>query len=246
MSQDFQRRKQDILKKEDKSYIQRWDSKIIKLCERINKKSEYYTTSSCSGRIVIMIDQDKKSNGLFIKTYHSKITFKKLKEDLLKIALLRSDRKDILIKNKQIKVRKNGQGSENYDIRTDESYYIDRCSEEKSDIATFEAINRMINREQNIIKFKQEPCILHVACENLEKAQDFYDKARLAGWKKYGIIASGKRFVVEITGTGRLEFPIIKKGELLVNDDFLKLIVKQSNEKLEKSWECIEKLRKLI
>ena len=181
---DFDKRKHDILSKTDKSSKGSWDKRITLLCYMINSLENYYTSSSCSGKAVLMIEQEKKSKDLFIKVYHDLISFKQIKEDLTDI------------KNKKL------------------------------------------------IKFKQEPCILHIACKSLEDAKKIYDKAKLSGWKKSGIIASEKRFVVELNSTERLEFPILNNGKILVNDEFLKLIVKESNRKLKKSWEKIERLMK--
>lgn len=187
MPQDnFLRQKQDILSKSDKSHIGEWDRKIINLCEKINKNDNYYTTSSCSGRIVVMLDNEKKGRGLFILVYHDLIGFKKLKSDLDKIS------------------------------------------------------------KAEMIKFKQEPCILHVACRTLEDAQDILDKAKLSGWKKSGIISSKKRFVVELNGTERTEFLLMNKGKLLVNNEFLEIILKRCNENLKKSWMKIERLKKSL
>ena len=78
----FNQRKKDILKKKDKSFKKSWDKKILKLCKKINSLENYYTTSSCSGRIVLMINQDKKDRDLFINVYHDLISFERLKKDL--------------------------------------------------------------------------------------------------------------------------------------------------------------------
>ena len=179
---NFLKRKQDVLSKLDKSSKKSWDKKIAGLCEKMNSFENYYTTSSCSGRIVIMLDREKKQSDIFLKVYHDKINLKKLKNELDKI------------------------------------------------------------NHSDLIKFKQEPCILHVACENLKDAQNLLDKAKFAGWKRSGIISSGKRFVCELNGTEKIEFLIMNKGKLLVNNEYLELIVKRCNENLEKSWEKIEKL----
>ena len=144
---------------------------------------DYYTTSSCSGRIVLMLDKDKKTKDLFIRIYHDLISFEKLKENLNEI------------------------------------------------------------NKKGLIKFKQEPCILHLACRGLNDAQELLDKAKLCGWKKSGIIASKSRFVVELNSTEKLEFPIIKNSKILVDDGFLKIVVKKSNENLKKSWRKIERLK---
>lgn len=212
----FLKRKQDVLSKIDKSFKSKWDEKIVKLCEKINCSERYYTTSSCSGRVVLMIDDDKKKGNLFLKIYHDLINFNQLKKDLMKIASLFPD-----INKKQLTKEDRG--------------LIDSKKIRASD-----------NERGNLIKFKMEPCILHVACRSLEDTQKLYDKAKLAGWKKSGVIALERRFVVELNSTEKLEFPIIEKNRILVDDDFLKIVVIETNRKLKKSWEKIEKLINLL
>jgi len=186
MKDNFPQKKRDVLARIDKSSKKSWDKKIIKLCGKINSHDEYYTTSSCAGRVVLMVDDDKKGPELFLKVYHNLISFEELKKDL-----------------------------EN-------------------------------TSNKRIIKFKQEPCILHVACKNLEDARDLYDKAKLVGWKKSGLISWERNIILELNSTEILGFLISDGKNILVDDDFLKIIVKKSNENLKKSWEKIEKLRKLL
>jgi tRNA wybutosine-synthesizing protein 3 len=186
MKDPFTIRKKSILFKDDKSSKGSWDKKITSLCNKINKKDNYYTTSSCSGRVVIMFDKELKQKGLFINVYHDLINLEILKNDLSKII------------------------------------------------------------SNDLIKFKQESCILHVACESFKDACFLLDLAKLAGWKKSGIIASKKRFIVEMNSTERIEFLIMNKGRILVNDEFLELIVKKCNFNLKKTWEKIKKLEDLI
>ena len=88
----FLRRKTSILSKKDKSSIGKLDNKIISLCDKINSSENYYTTSSCSGRIVLMINQEKKAHNLFLIISHNLISFNWLKNNLNKI-----------IKNKELK-----------------------------------------------------------------------------------------------------------------------------------------------
>ena len=181
---NFLQRKKAVLLKRDKSSKQSWDEKIAKLCEAINKKDDYYTTSSCSGRIVVMKDEDKKAPNLFEFVSHDLISFEELKKELGKI------KKDT--------------------------------------------------------KFKQEPPILHVACKNLKDAFDLLNKARRVGWKRSGVISEGKMFVAELISTEKLEFPLTRKGKLLVDDNFLKIVLEKANKNLKKSWEKIEKLENLL
>lgn len=187
MVDSFFKRKADVLSKLDKSHIGSWDNKIAELCDKINSLENYYTTSSCSGRVILMIEQEKKGEGLFVFASHDKISFEQLKNEL----------------NKALGANKK-------------------------------------------IKFKSEPCIIHIACKTLEGAEKIYDKGKLAGWKKSGIIGMRHGITVELNSTEKLEFPIIQNKKILVSDDFLKIVVDEANRKLEKSWRKIEKLGKEI
>lgn len=187
MENNFTKRKKDILSKLDKSSIGKWDEKIARLCDKINFLENYYTTSSCSGRIILMIDQDKKGRDLFVFVSHNKISFDKLREEII-----------------------------------------------------------LASKKNKNIKFKVEPCILHVSCETLEDAEKLLEKAKLAGWKKSGIIGLKNGITLELNSTEKLEFPIIQNKKILVSDEFLKIVIDEANKKLERSWMKIKKLEKEI
>lgn len=183
MKDNFNQRKKDILSKLDKSSKGDWDSKIVDLCNLVNESDDYYTTSSCAGRVVLMRDEDKKGQGLFLDVWHDKINFEELKDSL----------------------------------------------------------GRNIN--VGAIKFKTEPPILHVVCKNLESASDLLEEAKHIGFKRSGISTISKNIILELCSTEKLEFPVVEDGRILVDDEFLKIVVKKSNFLLEKGWKKIEKLR---
>lgn len=85
MKDIFFQRKKDVLNKKDKSSSGKWDEKILKLCEKINSFENYYTTSSCSGRIIIMKDEEKKSPELFEFVSHYLVDFLELEEYFKKV-----------------------------------------------------------------------------------------------------------------------------------------------------------------
>jgi len=60
---NFLKQKSDFLKKIDKSKKKTIDKEIIPLIKSINKKPNYYTTSSCSGRIVVLKKGLQKKRG---------------------------------------------------------------------------------------------------------------------------------------------------------------------------------------
>lgn len=183
----FLQRKTAILSKLDKSSIGKWDRKIKNVCNNINLFNDFYTTSSCSGRIILMIEQEKKGKDLFLKIWHEKISFNELKKAL----------------NELLKYKK-------------------------------------------IIKFKLEPPIIHVACRDLRKATEILEKAKYIGFKRSSILTCDRNIFVELNSSDRMEFPVLKSGKILVDDEFLRLIIEMSNQKLERGWEKIEKLGRVF
>jgi len=104
-----------------------------------------------------------------------------------------------------------------------------------------EKLENLSEKYENI-KFKCEPPILHILCKNLDSALKLLDFAKVSGFKHSGINSFNKNFILEINGSDRLEFPIIHNKKILVNEDFLKIIVDKTNKKLEKGWRMINNL----
>jgi tRNA wybutosine-synthesizing protein 3 len=71
----FELDKKNCLNKVDKSKKGHIDKKISKLVELINNKEEYFTTSSCSGRIMIYTRSNIKNKSKWIFVSHNKIKF---------------------------------------------------------------------------------------------------------------------------------------------------------------------------
>lgn len=183
----FELDKENQLSREDRSSIGGWDPKIKTLCNKINKKKNYYTTSSCAGRIVLLKFNDVKMEDAFLFRTHEKTSFNEMKKNLEKL-------------------------SREYD---------------------------------KLVEFQQTACILHVACKNITDAQILVNKAKESGWKRSGIMG-GKRNMVELHSTESMSFPIISNNKILVDDDFIKLVVEMANNKLERTWEKIKRLEKKI
>jgi tRNA wybutosine-synthesizing protein 3 len=179
--------KKKQLSREDRSSIGSWDKKIAGLCNGINKKKNYYTTSSCAGRVVLLKYSDVKQEDAFLYRTHDKISFNELKK----------------------------------------------------------ALEEAGKKYNGLVEFQQSCCILHVACLTLNDAQIIVNKAKAAGWQRSGIIG-GKRNIVELHSTESMSFPIMNHGKILVDDEFLRLIIFQANEKLDRVWNKINRLKKMI
>jgi len=76
----------DILLKKDKSKKKGIDKEIKPLIDFINSLDNYYTTSSCSGRIVLLVKKsDKKQDNSWLFCSHSKVNFNQIKNRLKKL-----------------------------------------------------------------------------------------------------------------------------------------------------------------
>lgn len=175
------------LYKPDKSRKGDVDNYIIPLIDYINKTENYFTTSSCSGRISLftMHNSDNKYDAEWIFVSHDKINFDQILENLKELP-------------------------------------------------------------SSLVRFKQEPMILHVCCRTLGDAQTLMYVAHEAGLKDSGIISTKKRFILKIVGSDRVDSPIAIDGKLVVDENYLKIITNLCNKKLEKVHQRIDRLYDLI
>lgn len=72
----FEKDKQNILSKKDKSAKGSVDKEIQDLCNKINSLENYYTTSSCAGRIVVikLPESGRKNEAEWLFVSHSPVT----------------------------------------------------------------------------------------------------------------------------------------------------------------------------
>jgi tRNA wybutosine-synthesizing protein 3 len=191
MVYNFDNSKKVFLGKKDKSNKESWDKPIISLCKKINNLDNYFTTSSCSGRVVLIVEDEKKKPGLFLFRSHEKVGFSEFRRELIGV-----------------------------------------CEKSKE-------MGKMIF-------FKQEPCFIIVSCRDLKSQRKLFEKARNNGWKKSGIVTTDKKFILELMSTENISFPILDNGRLLVDDEFLRLVVRKANGNLERSWKKIKRLERLV
>ena len=80
---DFQKYKENAMKKlEEAKKEGKADKPIYELLNVINAKEDYFTTSSCSGRILLLKGGETKKDSSFYKRWHRKIKKEELKEAL--------------------------------------------------------------------------------------------------------------------------------------------------------------------
>lgn len=81
---NFAQRKMKQLSKNDLSDEGATDKAILPLVNLLNSKKDYYTTSSCAGRIILIKDKGKQRKAFLFKT-HNKTNIKDIKKVLTSI-----------------------------------------------------------------------------------------------------------------------------------------------------------------
>jgi len=165
----FQKEKEEFLSKKDKSKKGSIDKKIKKLVNKINSLEDFYTTSSCSGRVLLLaIPQSNKKNKVqYLFCSHKKIKHNNIKKTLKTIIT------KIKLKNtkKSVKQISGELGNQRFPVS--------RKSERFSRMPEIRRISKQI---KNNVWFKIDPVILHVACENINIAKKFLNTARDIGY----------------------------------------------------------------
>lgn len=99
----------------------------------------------------------------------------------------------------------------------------------------------------DILWFKQEPLIFHIGTNNLENAKLILKICEKASIKRAGIkVAKEGKFIIEMVGTHNITLPARQNKKTLINDEYLKFIIKKSNEKFLKNKKTLKKLETLI
>ncbi|KAJ4828742.1 hypothetical protein Tsubulata_025157 [Turnera subulata] len=81
--------------------------------------------------------------------------------------------------------------------------------------------------------FRFEPLIVAVECRDVEAASSLVALAVRSGFRESGITSAGKRVIVGIRSSIRMEVPLGDSGSLLVSPDYVRFLVGLANEKME-------------
>jgi tRNA(Phe) wybutosine-synthesizing methylase Tyw3 len=90
-----------------------------------------------------------------------------------------------------------------------------------------------------------EPCIMHVCCRTLKDANALTQIARHSGWKKTGIISTNKN-IVEMLSTENVASPVMNKGKIITENNYLKILTNECNKKLALTRAKIKQLEKSL
>jgi len=214
----FRKYKKDFLTKKDKSKKGSVDKNVKKLVNLINSKNDYYTTSSCSGRVVLIKKPGKKQDSEWLFVKHDKIRFDEIKKAL-----------------EEGRYTGEAQASSSVGVG------LRASSAQKGRL---KLRNFCCGDTKEQLWFRQEPLIMHICCKTLDDAKRLLNIARKI-FKRAGIISLNKKVVIEIIGTGFI-YTIIADGKLIVSDDYLKVLIKEANKKIRKNKIEIERFCDLV
>jgi len=183
MPDNFAIDKKNILHRKDKSRKGGVDSGIKDIVDIINKHPDYYTTSSCAGRIMLIELRGRDKKGAFwLYSTHGK--------------------------------------------------------------ADYEDIKKALGTPHRFsVWLRQESMILHIACRSFEHAERLLSIAQKSGLKRAGIISTGRRFIVEIFNTERINALVAKNRKVLVSDEHIRALVGEANKKMAQNRIKIRKLQ---
>lgn len=88
--------------------------------------------------------------------------------------------------------------------------------------------------------------ILHIGAETLQLADKMVKTAISCGFKNSAVKSIGKKIIIELCSTERLDAPIGRDGCLFCNEKQLSLLVQISNEVIERSQEKMSRLIKKL
>lgn len=181
---NFDHEKKQALRKIDKSKKGHIDKQILSLVNLINNHSNYYTTSSCSGRIMLFLPSQtgKKQDAEWLFSSHEPVTIDEIKPYLKKLP-------------------------------------------------------------KETLWLRMEPPILHICARNMEAADNLLKIANDSGFRRSSLLGFKNRIVIEIIIPEKLDAPISENCELIVREDYLKVLIKHANIRLRKSGKKLKKLQ---
>jgi len=113
----------------------------------------------------------------------------------------------------------------------------------------FDEVKKVIQESPVPLWFRMEAYILHISCKTLEDANQILKIKQKLGVKRGGIFSvKDERIQIEIEGTHKIDTPV-KTESYVIDDDYLKILIKEANERMDKNksvWESLEHEFKLL
>ena len=227
----FPNEKKLYLQKQDQSKKGEIDQQVLPLLKLINAHDDYYTTSSCAGRVYLWRGAGKKNEVEWIKVSHELVG-----EDFFELEAWRAPNpSDTIDVNINLRRGMPPTGRRRTQKRQTKSEAV---------LSTLEKADALHFPTTEIIWLRLEPFILHIACKDLAAANHLVELARKI-YKKSCILTISNKIMVEIRGSELIEMPLYRQGRLLYQGE-LSWLVTMINHRLEQMALGREKLVKVL
>ena len=229
----FDRQKKQTLGGIDQSKKGSFDVAIHDLMVYLNNLDDYFTTSSCSGRIIVFSEGEKKKGCKWLLTSHDTVEPQRVVETLKTQQQSQQSQRDMT------------QCVEKMNIEHDEGIDTEPIGGGQGDInnsseTIFDKMERPESEE--MITFKYESFILHVQCRTMESAQDLLKVSLGCGYRNSGIVAGKKKkFMVAVRSSHGLEVPLLFNPSVTVSDQYVTQLVHMANKKLQENFVKVDK-----
>jgi tRNA wybutosine-synthesizing protein 3 len=106
------------------------------------------------------------------------------------------------------------------------------------------------NATQGLLWLLAQAPILHIGAQTSQYADTLVKAAISCGFKNSAMKSSGKKIIIELSSTERLDAPIGKDGRLFCEEEYLHLLTEIANEVIERSQQKLirfeKNLRKIV
>ena len=194
------------------------DAPIVDLVHMINSIPDYVTTSSCSGRIVLYAQEEKK----WLYVVH---------EESKKVDVINTCREYFC-------------NPVTATTTTATTTAATTATTTATTTAAKTATKTAINDENRVILMKTEPFILHVLCKSVVAAQALLQVSRDAGFRESGISVGKKSIICAVRTTGNsMEVPLTSS---LATLEYLTFLVPYANDLFCKNKTRIHAFQKMV
>ncbi|KAG2209211.1 hypothetical protein INT47_005503 [Mucor saturninus] len=195
------------------------DAPILDLMHVINSHPEYYTTSSCSGRVAMYCEGLEKD----VESTDS---------DPNAIEKTTKGGQWLYVSHDPIPIPDNNNATDDWIVKL--------LFGKESDKVVFDNKRPADILNRQLIYFKFEPLILHIEASSQETAMHLLGVAYQVGYQNSGITPS-RRHMLAIRSTHKIDTPVayVEKGQIhcLVDPAYLYLLLNMSNQKFEQNME---------
>lgn len=221
----------------DRSRAGGLDPQIADFVETINKKQDYYTTSSCAGRIIVVLQKSTKNETTgkeklnvewIYLTHEDNLSYTELHAALMK----------------RINELNNPNGNVNTDNNNNTNTSQNQSIEQQSVEAKKNPLGERIEDEETEIWFKMEPPIVAIRTRDIQSAALLLNHARANHLKNCAIRSLGNdgKVMVTLVDTHRVETLLAINGKMLVDEKYVQTLVEISNLKLVASRKRFDEL----